>query len=911
MFMEPGDILELRALGGVRSPGSRPATVSGYFDDPAKLARAAAELDGCCAGVYLTINPVKEDLLARACNRVVWWPKATTGDADITRRRWLLVDIDPKRASGVSATSQEKAEAAKVANRVVKALGAEYGWPAPVMADSGNGLHLLYRVDLPNDDEARDLLQRVLLGLADKYSTEGADVDKTPFNAARITKAYGVMSKKGDPVPKRPHRRSKIMGTPDDVSVVTREQLEAVAALAPAEPPRRTPPPRSRTTRSTTSGEFDVETWLRDHSLSVSHTTHKNGMDIFVLDECPYDPGHGDDARVIRQPSGALSFRCFHDSCSGYTWQDLRARYEPEYLERLEVRGAMDVQRVAPPIPGARIATRSGLPPWSAVAEAVAIMQVEERPPAIPSPDPHEGRDRHGVIPLPPIPDAPGAPLIDPRDKLAICQRFRETFGHMVYRYRGAAHRYDPGTGLYEEMSEEEFKAFVLEWLYECDEEKRVKGECLLAPFRPGIGYVEKFTKKGGLLWAYVTDLDPEEYRYAAWLPGMMPPGATDDLLPVANYIIDIGCLELGKGAPPVYRYDGRVFARRKADIDYRAPDPGDPGPETWLRMLETSMSMRTVPLGDDGEPIDYARARDIARGYTVYSDEDTISVFQSMMGYLLTRESRWHHILYMVGAPRSGKSTILHVLDMIFPPGSTEATSSERFGGRFGLDNLYDARVIEFNEERGNEDIRSMKRLVGQLLAVSGQDRVNYEDKGCRSESTRIPGKIILTSNEELNLVDPSGAIVERLYMFPYRHNFQRLGAADPYLEDKLRKEAPGILNWFLDGLALFRGWHGFPPRSRAMTEMLSIYSKSTNTIEQWMDECCQLEPGHKCSSDDMYLSYTGWAREKGYHPGSKRTFLAHFRSATHHVPVEMQSVRISGAVVYGCVGMGILEMY
>ncbi len=903
IMVAPGDIVELRALGVRRPGGGAPCVVSGYFDDLDKMARAASSLARRAKGVYITMNPLEPALLARATNRVEEYPPATTADHDVVRRRWFALDIDPRRPAYVSSSDAEKAAALEVAETIERDL-TDAGWPPPVWADSGNGYHLLYAIDLPNDDAARDLIKAALVALDVGYSTKAATVDITMFNAARIVKLYGTVASKGDNTPGRPHRRSGILSAPPDLGVVSRAQLEAVAALAP--PTKTLTTPSSSTPRMGTP--WDLESWLDEHGLTVHHVEARGGMDIYVLDVCPFDPGHGRDSRIIRGSSGALAFKCFHNGCSTLRWQDLRAKYEPGYLERRE--HATRPRRPAAPMPG-RVATRNGDRPWSCIAEGVESLQLQCAPSCAPMADePYDGPDPLGVLLVPPV-DPPGAPLIDPRDKLAICQRFRETFGHMVYRYRHGIYRYNHETGLYDELAEEECKAFVLEWLYEFDEEKRVKGETLLAPFMPDTGFVEKFTKRGGLLWAYIVDLDPEEYRYAAWLPGMRPRDATDDLLPVRNYIIDLGRLASGPGAPPAYRYDGRVFARRKADIDYRPPDPGDPGPETWLRMLETSMSMRTIPNGPDGRPIGYSKPWEVARNYVVHSDEDTISVFQMMCGYLLTRESRWHHILYLVGAPRSGKSTILHVLDMIFPPGSIEATNSERFGGRFGLDNLYDARVIQFNEERGNEDVRSMKRLVGQLLAVSGQDRTNYEDKGVRSESTHIPGKIILTSNEEITLVDASGALVERLYIFPFRHNFQRLGAADPYLEDKLRAEASGILNWFLDGLGLFRSWGGYPARSPAMAEMHAAYARSSNTIEQWIGECAAIGDGERCSSEEMYHSWREWCAENGHHPGSKRTFLSHFKSATYHEPLAMKSLRIAGRTVYGCVGMSITKMY
>ena len=69
----------------------------------------------------------------------------------LCERRWLLIDVDPERPSGISATDAEKAAAQKKAREIYRFLK-ERGWPEPVVADSGNGYHLLYRIDLPCDD---------------------------------------------------------------------------------------------------------------------------------------------------------------------------------------------------------------------------------------------------------------------------------------------------------------------------------------------------------------------------------------------------------------------------------------------------------------------------------------------------------------------------------------------------------------------------------------------------------------------------------------------------------------------------------------------------------------------------------------------------------------------------------------
>ena len=137
-----GSVFEVRALDCPERQGSTyKKTYCGYFDDVEKAAAAIAELDSRKPlGIYITLNPVHPDLLARCCNRVDVG-KSTTADSDITSRRWLFIDVDPERPSGISSTDGERELAKEVAKTVKRDL-TQRGWPQPLICSSGNGWHL-------------------------------------------------------------------------------------------------------------------------------------------------------------------------------------------------------------------------------------------------------------------------------------------------------------------------------------------------------------------------------------------------------------------------------------------------------------------------------------------------------------------------------------------------------------------------------------------------------------------------------------------------------------------------------------------------------------------------------------------------------------------------------------------------
>ena len=229
ILLEPDSIVELRA------PGTQGHTLSGYFDDHSLLAKAAAGLSGKAPGVYVTLNPVRTDLLARAVNRVIRFAKNTTSDSDILSRRWFALDFDPVRPSGISATDAEH-EAALDRMQQCKDWLRTQGWPDPVLADSGNGGHLLYRIDLPNDAASTDLVKRCLQALGLLFSDDQVIVDLSTYNASRIWKVYGTLAAKGDNTPDRPHRLAKLLEVPSRIEVVSPELLAQLAAMVPTAP---------------------------------------------------------------------------------------------------------------------------------------------------------------------------------------------------------------------------------------------------------------------------------------------------------------------------------------------------------------------------------------------------------------------------------------------------------------------------------------------------------------------------------------------------------------------------------------------------------------------------------------------------------------------------------------------------
>jgi hypothetical protein len=212
--------------------------------------------------------------------------------------------------------------------RYLRALG----WSDPVVADGGNGYHLLYRIDLPNDEESRALIESVLKALAARFDNSAVKIDQKVFNASRITKAYGTLACKGDSIPERPHRLSGMFTPPDVIEPVAKELLLALASEAPKPEGRK-----SGATATKTRGGWTpalVEEVLDKAGANRGEATDYKGETKWQHDCLGNADQRKPDAFTILDKDGYVHHYCSHNSCSDLKDEDWRRLWEERTGER-------------------------------------------------------------------------------------------------------------------------------------------------------------------------------------------------------------------------------------------------------------------------------------------------------------------------------------------------------------------------------------------------------------------------------------------------------------------------------------------------------------------------------------------------------------------------------------------------
>lgn len=155
-LMKPdGQLFECRMLEGSK-------IYSGYFTDAETLVNALSRENLRDRNVYITLNEIDSGCYGRKQRDcfILVRKDPTTGDKDIVGYDWLMVDLDPNRPSGTSSSDAELEEAKNLGNKVYLALR-NLGFEKPLFAYSGNGVHLLYKINLSNADERVALVKKI------------------------------------------------------------------------------------------------------------------------------------------------------------------------------------------------------------------------------------------------------------------------------------------------------------------------------------------------------------------------------------------------------------------------------------------------------------------------------------------------------------------------------------------------------------------------------------------------------------------------------------------------------------------------------------------------------------------------------------------------------------------------------
>jgi putative DNA primase/helicase len=273
------------------------------------------------------------------------------------------------------------------------------------------------------------------------------------------------------------------------------------------------------------------------------------------------------------------------------------------------------------------------------------------------------------------------------------------------------------------------------------------------------------------------------------------------------------------------------------------------------------------------------------------------VDFLQRVLGYAMSGYTPEQCLFFCFGTGANGKSTLLnafrdllgHQYYMVMPsdalmvrPGKSGATPE--------LARLPGARVVVTNEvEDGTHLAESLVKLM------TGGDRIAARHL-YQSFFEFVPQfKLFIVGNHKPVVRGDDYGIWRRIHLVPFLVTIPP-EERDPDLQEKLRKELPGILNWAVAGYQAWRTRGLAPPPE--VTEAVEIYKQEMDIFGQWIDECCKLGDDLETVAWSAYDSFRTWAALNGFKGWTSATFGRKVR--------ERFSVRRTSAAVHYC-GFGL----
>jgi putative DNA primase/helicase len=247
----------------------------------------------------------------------------------------------------------------------------------------------------------------------------------------------------------------------------------------------------------------------------------------------------------------------------------------------------------------------------------------------------------------------------------------------------------------------------------------------------------------------------------------------------------------------------------------------------------------------------------------------DLIAFLQVAAGWAVTGDTSEQCMFILFGSGANGKSTFLNTLMKILGDYAISA-STETF--------------MKKNSEMISNDIARLRgtRFVATAEAEQGKrlsETLIKQITGNDSMTARflygeyfdfIPTfKIFMATNHKPLIKGTDYGIWRRIKLIPFETTIPP-DKRDKHLEEKLLAEAPGILNWLIEGAKVWHELGLHEPQS--ISDANEEYKDEMDVIGNFIKECCVQGDEYKAKIKELYRAYKDWCLENNERVCSER---------------------------------------
>jgi len=239
--------------------------------------------------------------------------------------------------------------------------------------------------------------------------------------------------------------------------------------------------------------------------------------------------------------------------------------------------------------------------------------------------------------------------------------------------------------------------------------------------------------------------------------------------------------------------------------------------------------------------------------------DQELVSFLQTLVGYSLSGLTIDHRLYFLYGNGKNGKSVFINLLSALFGQNGVSIDPSslmelKRTSGQATGDiaRLAGKRFISSNElpNNGMFSEEFVKRIT------SGDTTVARDLYKSDFEFTPV-GKLFISGNNQPIIRGRDEGIWRRIALIPFD---AKISSPDSFLNQKLKQELPGILNWAIEGWKIFAGNSMKLITPQIIIDATAQYRNEMDVLARWKNDCLKLDVNNKLSLSVIYASYKEW---------------------------------------------------
>lgn len=255
-------------------------------------------------------------------------------------------------------------------------------------------------------------------------------------------------------------------------------------------------------------------------------------------------------------------------------------------------------------------------------------------------------------------------------------------------------------------------------------------------------------------------------------------------------------------------------------------------------------------------------------------NDPEWVDYMQRLVGYTISGRVNEEVIVFLLGWGANGKSVFSNIMRRILhsyagsvPANFLMVSTRDGEAATPSLARLPGVRMAQANE------VEAGSRLSAQAVKVAASSDAIAARHLHKSAFEFVPTHTLwVRGNHKPIITDTDDGIWRRIRLVPFDRKFGP-DEKDVQLEEKLMREAPGILAWMVQGHREYLR-RGLSPAKRVADASID-YRNESDLVSQWITERGDRVPAGQWVQSDAYQDYQEWCSAQGLrHPMSKKSF-------------------------------------